>query len=322
MKCPLCHNSANLKYEGLNGYIEGGKFDVYECTTCNATFVDPLVSDKKLYNYIYNLGDKAPGYERYLRYAQLVLDSENPLKLLADAENVYFGVKEAVEKNFPNKNISILEIGTGLGYLTYSLNKAGYKTVGLDISEEAVSRANKRYGNYYTSGDLFKVSKEIKYDCVIMTELIEHVENPKDFIGAALSLVKEGGKLILTTPNKSIAPKDTIWQSDVPPVHLWWLAEESVACIAKSFNKNCEFIDFTPYTSKFYEDKAVVPIEKIQASLPRMDKNGKLLSHYENNSFKSRYLSPKIRYVLSYIRRRIIKKITSNRSATMCAIIY
>ena len=277
-KCPICGAPASVLFNDFNGYIEGKTFDLYECSVCMASFVDPLISEAKLYNYIYNLGDKAPGYERYLRYAQLVTEFKNPLNILANAESVYWGVKNALEKYFKNKDISILEIGTGLGYLTYSLNKAGYSTKGLDISEEAVARANKRYGNYYTAGDLFEIVKKNidKYDCVIMTELIEHVEDPKAFIGAAFSLLKEGGKLILTTPNKSTAPQGTVWQSDIPPIHLWWLAEDSIMYIAKSFNKKCEFIDFTAYTSMFYEDKAVVPMEFLQANLPRMDTEGNL----------------------------------------------
>jgi 2-polyprenyl-3-methyl-5-hydroxy-6-metoxy-1,4-benzoquinol methylase len=90
------------------------------------------------------------------------------------------------------------------------------------LSEEAVKKSKNKYGDFYRYGDLFKLAEigKEKYDCVIMTEIIEHVENPKDFIMAAISLLKENGKLILTTPNKNTSPSGVIWQSDVPPVHL------------------------------------------------------------------------------------------------------
>lgn len=263
------------------------------------------------------------GYERYCRYAKLVKRFNKPLSMLASAESVYWSVSESLKKYFPEKNSSILEIGSGLGYLTYSLNKEGYNTTGLDISAQAVKEAIERYGDYYQAGDLFVLAKDSKkkYDCVIMTELIEHVETPKAFLEAALSLLNEGGKLIVTTPNKNIAPKGTIWQSDVPPVHLWWLAEESVSKLVAALGRKCEFVDFTPYTAKFYEDKAPVPIEDINNSLPKMDENNNLLPRLKNQSFKEKYMSITLRYFLSYIRRRLKHKIPSARSATMCVVI-
>ncbi|MCW3109392.1 MAG: hypothetical protein JWQ09_3898 [Segetibacter sp.] len=323
LQCVLCNGVANRTFEGLKGYSEGMLFDVYECGSCLATFVDPLKVDSQLYNDIYRQVEKMPGYERYYRYSKLVKQFNNPLKMLADSESVYWAVQETLRKQFPTKNISVLEIASGLGYLTYSLNKAGYKATGLDISKEAVQAANTRYGDYYEAGDLFVVAKNStkKYDCVIMTELIEHVESPKAFVEAALSLLKEGGRLILSTPNKNIAPRGTVWQSDVPPVHLWWLAEESVSKLASTLGRKCEFVDFTEYTKKFYEDKAVVPIERINAFLPRMDKENNLLLRFEDRSFKARYMSPKLRYVLSYIRRRLKVKQTTSRSSTMCVVL-
>lgn len=323
-KCSLCGSQATIVFRGLKGYMEGQLFDIYECQKCEASFVSPLVSDKKLYDSIYSYGEKMPGYERYFRYSKIVKKFRNPLLMLSNAENVYWSVKEALGKYFQNKNVSILEIGSGLGYLTYSLNKAGYKTKGLDISREAVAEAKKKYGDYYEAGDLFdfQLSRRSSYDCVIMTEIIEHVENPKKFIEAAASLLKPKGRLILTTPNKSFAPKGTVWQSDVPPVHLWWLSEKSIADLAESLSKKCEFIDFTNYTKRFYENNEIVSIEQINSSLPRMDENRKILLGYENNSLKSKYFGAKTRYFLSYILRRLKKKNPSPRTSTLCAIIY
>lgn len=51
-KCGLCRGNALLRYEKMKGYIEGSFFDVYECSSCNATFVDPLKSDEKIYDYM------------------------------------------------------------------------------------------------------------------------------------------------------------------------------------------------------------------------------------------------------------------------------
>ena len=226
-------------------------------------------------------------------------------------------------KNFPKKeNISILEIGSGLGYLTYSLNRSGYKTTGLDISQDAVTQAKEKYGDHYESGDLFVLAENRKkqYNCVVMTEIIEHVEDPKSFIKAALSLLKDGGKLIVTTPNKSDAPKDTIWQSDIPPVHLWFLAEESMLHIAKEMKKECKFVDFTEYNKKFYGPSYTATIGQVQLGLPRLTKEGVVRPGTEASHLKTVLFGLKGRYYLSYIRRRLKTKKVSKRTTTLCAI--
>lgn len=321
--CPLCNGSTRLAYVGMLGYMEGDSFDIYECLVCDASFASPFLSNELLYNYIYDQVDSIPGYMRYDRFAQLVLKVKNPLDVLANLENVYWAVRESLKSVVDKKKVSILEVGSGLGYLTYSLNKAGYKTEGLDLSHQAVKKANERYGEFYEAGDLFVISKERTkyYDYVVMTELIEHVENPKDFIEASLCMLKDGGKLILTTPNKTKSHKDVIWQSDVPPVHLWWLAEKSIIKIADSFSKKCEFIDFTEFTKKFSEYDTNVNMDSLQASLPRLRKDGKVFEGKAVKSLKSKILGVRLHSFFAYIKSRIGKKVISSRSSSMCAII-
>jgi SAM-dependent methyltransferase len=155
-------------------------------------------------------------------------------------------VKKVLSENkLPIEHIRILEVGSGLGYLTYSLVKAGYDAKGLDISESAVKQASGRFGNYYLCGDVrqLAISDQGKYDYVISTEVIEHIDDPSGFMGAILSLLKPGGKAIITTPGKSAYPDDIIWASDLPPVHLWWFSEESIKYIASQLNASVKFID-------------------------------------------------------------------------------
>lgn len=307
----------------MKGYTEGTLYDVYACTVCDASFVSPLVSDTKVYEHIYSQPESVPGYERYVRYSKLVQQVSQPLQALADAENVYWSIQQALIKHFSTQDISIVEIGSGLGYLTYSLNKAGYNARGIDISNEAVEKAIAAYGPYYEAGDILTLSDAYRkrYDCVIMTELLEHVEDPKRFMSAALAMLKDGGTLIVTTPNKTWTPSGYLWGSDVPPIHLWWFAEKSISKLAVSLGRTCEFIDFTPFTSRFHEPLWYPTIEDFQRGSPKMTQEGKYIGNAVDDDFKSKFLSIKVRYYLSYLRRRFKRKHVSSRSSTMCAVI-
>lgn len=319
--CSLCGSEARCVYNDMLGYMEGQTFDIYECSNCNASFADPLSSSESMYNHIYRQVEHIPGYMRYQRFAKLVTKVPRPLDILSNLENTYWAIRESLKKEFGTKKaVSILEIGSGLGYLTYSLNKAGYKATGLELSKEAVAKATKRYGAFYEAGDLFEVSKTRhgQYDCVIMTELIEHVENPKAFIVSALSLLKKGGKLIITTPNKTNSFKGAVWQSDVPPVHLWWLAEESMTKLATSLGKEVTFLDFKPFTSKFFEYGSDASIEQIQASLPRLLANGDVVPGKMVSNWKSKIFGVRLHSALAYVKARIGHKNASSRSSSMC----
>lgn len=321
--CALCGAEAVLTYQNMKGYMEDTFFDVYGCSSCDTAFVDPLKSDENIYNYIYEQVERMPGYERYHRYSQLVKRVSNPLWYLCNSEGVYWAVKEALDISFKSKkDISILEIGSGLGYLTYSLNKNGYKTTGLDISKEAVMKAKEKYGDFYEVGDIFDSTiKQKQYDCIIMTEIIEHVEDPKAFILAALSFLKADGKLIVTTPNKSASPLGkNIWQSDFPPVHLWFFSEKSMLKIGKEIGKESSFIDFTEFTKKFYAPSYDLSIDEIQKGLPRLTKTGKIFPGREADTSKSKIFGIKGRFWLSYIRRRLKSKTISTRTTTLCVV--
>jgi SAM-dependent methyltransferase len=323
-RCSLCNSLAKLEYQNMKGYIENSRFDIYSCTVCEASFADPLKSDEKIYNYIYKQAERVPGYERYFRFSKLAKKVINPLWYLCNAEGVYWSVREALQKNFQEqKNISILEVGSGLGYLTYSLNTAGYKTTGVDISEDAILKAKKYYGDFYEVGNIFKLAEARikKYDCVIMTEIVEHVEDPRGFIQACLSLLKSGGKLILTTPNKSATPAGTIWQGDIPSVHLWFLAEKSILKMAESLGRRCEFIDFTEYSRMYYTPSRVYSMDEIQSEAPRLSKNGQIFPGREAGRIKSFFFGLKVRYWLSYIRRRLKVKQVSHRTINLCAVL-
>jgi 2-polyprenyl-3-methyl-5-hydroxy-6-metoxy-1,4-benzoquinol methylase len=142
------------------------------------------------------------------------------LQYLSEEEEAYWSIKRALEQISQTKDsLRIIEIGSGLGYLTYSLICDGYHATGLDISQNAIDEATKNFGNYYVCADILEYATQHKkeYDVVILTEVIEHIENPVDFLKSAMLLINDDitscSKIILTTPNKTIWGKDVVWQT-------------------------------------------------------------------------------------------------------------
>ncbi len=219
------------------------KYDIYKCNYCITQFIVAPDTPEEIYNAIYSL-DCIPGYDRYKKYASEIIKYSDPFKYLSVQESTYHFIYDFVEKTNV-KSSRILEIGSGLGYLTYALNKSGHSTTGIDISNSSIYKATNRFGNYYQHSDLKDlvnntIDNNSKFDLIIATELIEHVVNPVELIRESIPLLKSGGFILLTTPNYYI--EKHIWHTDLPPIHRFWMSKRSFEVIADNLNLNLSFL--------------------------------------------------------------------------------
>ncbi len=211
---------------------------------------DPRKVDARVYDAIYAVPGGAPGYDRYFQYARRIVRVRDPLRYLTARVDAAWGVYRGLCKY---RAASVLEAGCGLGYFTYALKRGGYNVLGIDVSQEAITKATRAYGDLYktVSVESFARSSEKAFDAVVMVEVIEHLENPVAAIEDALRLLSPGGCLVLTTPNRSYYGYDQVWSTDLPPVHLWWFSQDSIEALATRVGCVCEFVDFSEYNARF-----------------------------------------------------------------------
>jgi len=244
--CPLCGGELLKLPAAQPGFRRGLSFDVLCCAACDTSLVHPMEVDPSIYDAIYAHRDEVPGYDRYGRYARAVLEEADPLDFLARSEDVYWAIRSCVERR--GSGGRILDVGSGLGYLTYALRRAGHDATGMDVSKVAVEAATARYGAHYREADLadWSVRRAGEFDLVVMAELVEHVPDPVGFLAMAAKLLAPRGELVVTTPNRSYFPRSMTWETDAPPVHLWWFSEASMRALAARTGLGIDFVDFAP----------------------------------------------------------------------------
>lgn len=97
----------------------------------------------------------------------------------------------------------VLDVGSGYGYFRVALRESGFEDEGLEVSEHGRTVAREAFGQETYGGfleDHWEGWGE-RYDAVTGFDLIEHVEDPVDFLGKVRSILRPGGFVGLKTPN-------------------------------------------------------------------------------------------------------------------------
>ena len=110
--------------------------------------------------------------------------------------------------------IECIDIGCGGGILSERLSRLGARVTGIDASESSINVAKEhsfksRLEIDYkclTTSELLRSKKDKflnKFDIVIASEVIEHVNERKIFLSDISKLSRSGGLIVFTTINKS-----------------------------------------------------------------------------------------------------------------------
>ncbi len=107
------------------------------------------------------------------------------------------------------EGLKILDVGCGGGLVCEPLARLGADVTGIDADKNAIEVAKQhafesdleiKYKNQTTS-DL--VANNQKFDVVLALEIIEHVDNPQQFVHEIAQLCKEDGLVIFSTLNRN-----------------------------------------------------------------------------------------------------------------------
>ena len=98
----------------------------------------------------------------------------------------------------------ILDLGAAQGNFSLAMAEMGYRVTWNDLRAELADyvRLKHEHGEIdYAPGNAFELNFAVPFDGVLITEIIEHVAHPDDFLRKAAQLIRPGGFIIMTTPN-------------------------------------------------------------------------------------------------------------------------
>lgn len=98
----------------------------------------------------------------------------------------------------------ILDIAAAQGNFSLALAEIGYDVTWNDLRADLADYATLKHERgkiHFAPGNAFELNFPSPFDGILITEIIEHVAHPDDFLAKTAQLVRPGGYIIMTTPN-------------------------------------------------------------------------------------------------------------------------
>jgi SAM-dependent methyltransferase len=194
--CPACGQRGS--------YSRGRKnnFQLLSCQTCATLFtaMNPDINQQQDYDVYYT--------------------AEN-LTVPTFIDSILDGIVATFEPY--RKNNQLLDVGCGASTFLEASARAGWKAMGVEVSRTAAEHVSSR-GFEVFCGELEKAAyPDEHFDVVILSEVLEHVPDPRALLEASKSVLRPGGLLWGTTPHGrgiSARLRGLGWSTVCPPEHL------------------------------------------------------------------------------------------------------
>jgi SAM-dependent methyltransferase len=166
-----------------------------------------------------------------------------------------------------HNSLSIIEIGCGTGNFLAEVKDSVRDAWGIEYNLDAIQCARKNGLNVVHIGEE-NLLKKASFDLALSFHVLEHIENPMDFVIRMKSWVKKGGKICISVPNQD-GPLKYIDPCimNMPPHHATRWHKKTFEVLAEKSDLQIERIAFEPlsitdhYYYSHYGVNSIIPGE-------------------------------------------------------------
>jgi len=249
LNCPICKvevEASSFKEVYVSPY-NNQEYKRYECPNCDVHWWEPLKIIPEFY--------ESEFLEMYIAF------HEGLGTRLYENHKAFF-------KHFPsNARGKLLDVGCGDGRFLRYAKEQGFEIWGIDFDKKSVESAKRNLGIdtvfAMSLEEFYEYAKEknLKFDVITFFEVLEHQDKPREFLEMVKGLLKEGGYIAGSVPNRERLFVEIDWKyyhGDYPPNHFLRFSKSS---LEKALNfagfKDIEvykldfpFIELFPYLEK------------------------------------------------------------------------
>jgi len=219
VKCPICYTEVeeqNFKETYVSPY-NNQEYRRYECPNCDVHWWEPLKIIPEFY--------ESEVFGNYIAF------HEGVLTRLSEWHTPFF-------KYFPsNVRGKLLDVGYGDGRFLRHVKEQGFEIWGIDFDKKSVENVKRNLGIdtvfAMSLEEFYEYAKEknLKFDVITFFEVLEHQDEPREFLEMVKGLLKEGGYIAGSVPNRERLFVEIDWKYydfDYPPHHFLRFSKSSL----------------------------------------------------------------------------------------------
>lgn len=155
------------------------------------------------------------------------------------------------------KGRDVIEAACGTGYGSRIMIEGGARRVdSFDLSAETISRASQEHklaGLTFAVGDATNLPvPDRSYEVYVSLETIEHIKDDRALLREAARVLKTGGILICSTPNRALTnPGTSIDDHPFNPHHVREYTADEFESLMKQFFDDVRLYYQTPYSRRY-----------------------------------------------------------------------
>lgn len=235
-KCPMCEA---IKLRVLREVIRGGNvWKLALCNVCGLHFTSPTPTLQELDSFY------AGDYHSSLR--------------TEGATEASFGSKFERYADALGRHMSsgrVVDIGCSTGLLVRILRDRGFQSEGIELNSKNAEWGRSHYNIQINTMPLEQRGYAPEsLDAILMTDVLEHMQHPRDYLRMAAQFIKPGGLVLVTFPDihsiesryqyalSKLLGRDWLWEKCHVPLHVWEFTKKTAeACFASAGFRLIEF---------------------------------------------------------------------------------
>ncbi len=211
--CPLCGNKGKVLHPNMQDRMSAiqGNWPIRQCANpdCGLCWLDPSPVESDIARFYTNYYTHDQSASKRWFIVPLYSLFYTGYRMANYLPSVYLGLSKAksqIQHMFLQdlKPGKLLDVGCGNGSFVYRMHKLGWSATGIDFDSKAIenARAKSEDGLTFLSTDLSGARfPDNSFDAVTMSHVIEHVPDPVGLLAESRRILREGGRLVVTTPN-------------------------------------------------------------------------------------------------------------------------
>ena len=261
-RCPICNSG--IKHWGSKT-VDGRAYQIDICTICGYGFVNPRPSLDFL-KMFYSRSGHHTSLDHSIRatYEDVINAETQYPNSTVDAGRIMQAIQSMSHRGVINTGSRFMDVGCGYGFFSKAALDSGFQVTSLEMAEQerAIARAMTGQEILNSAFEDLQFPNQ-SFDVILMSQILEHVQDIHVWINKAKHMLAERGMLVVALPNFGSIFRRVMQVNEpyiIPPAHLNYFNRKNLTMLLNQY-------DFTVVKAEFITR---LPDASLRKRLPRM----------------------------------------------------